>query len=67
MPKIKTKKSIAKRVKVTGSGKFIRMKAFNGCKHIRISKSSKRVRGFRKPVVTNKTDAKRISRAIPYV
>lgn len=66
MPKIKTKKSIAKRVKVTGSGKYMRMKAFNGCKHIRISKSAKRVRGFRQPVVTDRTDAKRISRAMPY-
>lgn len=67
MPKIKTKKSIAKRVKITGSGKIMRMKAFSGCTHIRENKSPKRVRGFRKPVVANSTDAKRIRRAIPYL
>ena len=31
MPKIKTKKAIAKRVKVTGTGRLMRNKAFSGC------------------------------------
>ncbi|MFP4499313.1 MAG: 50S ribosomal protein L35 [Vulcanimicrobiota bacterium] len=67
MPKIKTKKSAAKRVKATGSGKLKRMRMFSGCTHIRSNKSNKRVRKFRKPVVADETDVKRIRPLIPYV
>lgn len=66
MPKIKTRKSVAKRVKVTGSGRVKRMKMFSGCKHIRSSKTNKRVRGYRKPVIADATDEKRIRPLIPY-
>ncbi len=67
MPKIKTRKSVAKRVKVTGSGKLKRMKMYSGCTHIRSSKSPKRVRSYRKPVIVSKSDEKRIRALIPYV
>lgn len=67
MPKIKTKKSIAKRVKLTGTGKVKRMKAFSGCKHIRSNKTHKQVRSYRKPVVADESDVKRIMPAIPYL
>lgn len=66
MPKIKTRKSVAKRVKLTGSGKVMRMKTFSGCKHIRVNKSPKRVRSFRKSAVADPTDEKRIRKLIPY-
>jgi len=66
MPKIKTKRSVAKRVKVTGSGKIKRMKAFSGCHHIREKKSPKRTRGFRKAVIASQTDVKRMKSVIPY-
>lgn len=66
MPKIKTKKSVAKRVRKTGTGKIKRMKAFSGCHHIREKKSPKRRRGFRKIVLVNPSDARRIERAVPY-
>ena len=67
MPKIKTKKSAAKRVKATGTGKLKRMRMYSGCTHIRSNKSPKRVRGYRKPIVIHKTDEKRIRPLIPYV
>ena len=45
MPKQKTHKGLAKRVKVTGRGKVKRMKA--GAGHLMSSKSSKRRRNLR--------------------
>lgn len=42
MPKIKTRKSISKRFKVTGSGKIMRRKSFKG--HLNVKKSAKRKR-----------------------
>ena len=47
MPKIRTKKAVAKRLRVTGSGQIKRMRQFSGCHHIREKKSPKRVRKFR--------------------
>jgi large subunit ribosomal protein L35 len=67
MPKIKTRKSVAKRVKVTGSGKIRRMKQFSGCKHIREKKSPKRTRNIRKTVIASPCDAKNIIQNIPYM
>jgi len=66
MPKIRTRKSVAKRVKVTGSGKYMRMRMFSGCTHIRSNKSAKRVRAFRKDALTHDSDKKRIQKLIPY-
>ena len=56
MPKLKTHKGAAKRVKVTGTGKFVRERQFSGCSHILTKKSPKRIRKFRKQVVADKTD-----------
>jgi large subunit ribosomal protein L35 len=67
MPKIKTRKSVAKRVKVTGTGKIKRMKQFSGCKHIREKKSPKRTRNIRKTVIASPSDAKNIIKNIPYM
>ena len=66
MPKLKSHKSAAKRVKVTGSGKFIREAQFSGCSHILTKKSPKRIRKFRKQLVVDKTDTPRLKRQLPY-
>ncbi len=67
MPKIKTKRAVAKRVKITGSGRIKRMREFSGCHHIREKKSPKRTRKFRKPVVVSKADEKMLKLLIPYM
>ena len=46
MPKMKTNKSVAKRIKVTGGGRLRRRSP--GAGHLKSSKSSKRLRRFRK-------------------
>jgi len=66
MPKLKTHKGAAKRVKVTGTGKFVRERQFSGCSHILTKKSSKRIRKFRKQVVADTTDTPRLKRMLPY-
>ncbi|HEY5095112.1 MAG TPA: 50S ribosomal protein L35 [Candidatus Eremiobacteraceae bacterium] len=66
MPKLKTHKGAAKRVKVTGTGKFIREAQFSGCSHILTKKSPKRIRKFRKQLVVDKTDTPRLKRLLPY-
>ena len=46
MPKMKTNKSLRKRVKVTATGKLKRHRA--GAGHLKSRKSPKKLRGFRK-------------------
>ena len=66
MPKLKTHKGAAKRVKVTGTGKFMREAQFSGCSHILTKKSPKRIRKFRRQLVADKTDTPRLKRLLPY-
>lgn len=66
MPKIRTKKAVAKRIKVTATGKVKRMKQFSGCHHMRECKSPKRTRGFRKTVIAFDGDARNLKRLAPY-
>jgi large subunit ribosomal protein L35 len=66
MPKLKTHRGAAKRVKVTGSGKFVHEPQFSGCSHILTKKSPKRIRKFRKQVLVDKTDVPRLKRQLPY-
>jgi large subunit ribosomal protein L35 len=58
MPKMKTKKALAKRVKVTGSGKLKRSHAY--VSHFAANKSHKQKRNLRKSTLIHKTDFKRI-------
>lgn len=58
MPKTKTNRAMAKRIKKTASGKFLREKAFRS--HILTSKTRKRKRQLRKVTVLDKTDEKRV-------
>jgi len=53
MPKKKTKKGAAKRVKVTGTGKFARKKS--GAGHLLRKKKSKRKRKLRKDALVSKS------------
>ena len=64
MPKIKTHKGIAKRVKKTGSGKLKVNKGFTN--HFQTKKKSKRKRKLRKEKMLNKTYEKRYKKLIPY-
>lgn len=66
MPKIRTRRSAAKRIKVTGSGRIKRMREFSGCHHIREKKSPKRTRKFRKAVIVHKSDVKKLRLLAPY-
>ena len=62
MPKMKTKKSAAKRFKITGSGKIVHHRS--GHRHLATKKTTKRKRQLRK--VTNLSSAmnKRIKKLI---
>ena len=63
MPKIKTKRSAAKRFKKTGTGQFKRSKAYKS--HILEKKTPKRLRQLRKAAMINKADQKRVERMLP--
>jgi len=65
MPKLKTKKSVAKRFKITGTGKVMHYGAGGG--HLLSKKSSKRKRRIKtSAVLKNKGDRKTIKRLLPY-
>lgn len=64
MPKMKTKKSVAKRLKVTGTGKLKRGKAFRS--HILTKKSTKTKRNLRKTGYVSETQEKTMKKLIPY-
>lgn len=56
--KIKTKRSAAKRFKITGSGKVKRYKAYKG--HLTAKKSPARKRNLRKATLVSKADEKNV-------
>lgn len=64
MPKIKTKRGLAKRVKATGTGKIRRYRA--GKSHILTKKSRARKRRLRRGALIHGADLKRIRRLLPY-
>src|SRR3982074_2097694 len=59
----KTKKAVAKRFKITGTGKVLRSQA--GKRHLLVSKSGKRKRQLAKTAVLDKTDEARIKENLP--
>ena len=61
---IKTKKSVAKRFKITGTGKVLRRHA--GKRHLAQTKNPKRRRRLRSAVVVDATDAYRITQNLPF-
>jgi len=64
MPKMKTRKCAAKRLKQTGTGKYRHNKA--GSRHILTKKSSKRKRRLRQDGAVKSTEIGRIRAALPY-
>jgi large subunit ribosomal protein L35 len=60
----KTKKSVAKRFKVTGTGKVLRGQSSR--RHLLSSKSAKRKRQLAKTALVDDTDLKRIRLALPF-
>ena len=64
MPKIKTKRGAAKRLKVTKSGK-IKMKK-SKLRHILSSKTRKQKRRLRSATTLSKADESRVRKLIPY-
>lgn len=64
MAKLKTRKAIKKRFKLTKSGKVKRSRAFKS--HILTKKSGKRKRALRKSAIVSKAEAKTIRKLMPY-
>ncbi len=64
MPKLKTRKAAAKRFKATGTGKFMRRRAFRN--HLLDHKSSKLKRHLATKAVVDERDADNVSLMLPY-
>jgi large subunit ribosomal protein L35 len=64
MPKLKTKKSAAKRFRVNGSGGVKRSRAF--LRHILTKKSTKRKRHLRGTTSVHGSDKRAVKQMLPY-
>lgn len=62
MPKMKTHRGAAKRFKVTGSGKIVRLKAYKS--HILTKKNAKRKRRLGEEIEISKADYPRVRRQL---
>jgi len=65
MPKMKTRRAIAKRFHSTGRGKVRHAQAFRS--HLLTARSRKRKRNLRRPAFLGKADEKRVKRVLPYL
>ena len=61
---IKTRKAVAKRFKITGTGKILRARA--GRRHLLTGKNAKRRRSLGKRALVHKTDEYRIKSCLPF-
>jgi len=61
---VKTRKSVAKRFKLTATGKILFRGA--GKRHLMVGKSAKRRRSLRKARILGATDAYRITQNLPF-
>ena len=64
MPKRKTRKAAAKRVKISGGGKLLMRHARTG--HMKARKSENEKRRLAVPVEVSKSDAQAMKRELPY-
>lgn len=64
MPKLKTHQSIAKRFKISKTGKLIRKRA--GQDHFNAREKGSITRGKRRPLNTREATARPLKRLIPY-
>ena len=62
MPKLKTKKTAAKRFKITGTGKIMRRKAYNS--HMFFHKSGSQKRRLDQDTELNSSERKRVKRML---
>jgi large subunit ribosomal protein L35 len=62
MPKLKTHKGTAKRIKITGTGKLVRERAFGN--HILAKKSKARKRNMHTPATISGKSVKNIKKAL---
>lgn len=62
MPKQKTHRGLAKRVKVTGTGKVMRGHAYTG--HLKANKSTKQNRQLRGETTVGASDMKRLKKGL---
>ncbi len=60
----KTRKAVAKRFKITGTGKVLRSHATR--RHLMATKNAKRKRHLAKSALVDKTDVKRIKANLPF-
>jgi large subunit ribosomal protein L35 len=65
MPKMKTKRAAAKRLRKTASGRLKRTRAWK--RHKLESKEPKRRHRLRKPLLVDKVDEPRLKRLVPYL
>jgi large subunit ribosomal protein L35 len=65
MPKIKTKRAAAKRLKATGTGRLKRNRGWK--RHNLEGKPPKRRRRLRKATLVAKVDEPRLKRLVPYL
>ena len=64
MPKLKPRKAAAKRFKATGTGKFLRRRAFRN--HLLDHKTPKQKRHLATKAVVDRTDEERETLMMPY-
>jgi large subunit ribosomal protein L35 len=64
MPKLKTRKSLAKRVKITKNKKILRSQS--GRRHLLSGKSKKRKRRLKKKDLVSSAQRKLVKRGLPY-
>ena len=64
MPKMKTNRGAAKRIRRTAKGKLRRLRANKS--HILTKKATKRKRRLRQATLVAKADEKRVKRMLPY-
>ena len=62
MPKMKSKRAQRKRIRLTGTGKLRRYRAYK--RHILTSKHPKRKRRLRKPALVSHADERRLKRLL---
>ena len=65
MPKMKTKRAAAKRLKATASGKLMRRSGWKS--HLLEAKSPKRRRKLRRASLIAKVDVPQLKRLVPYL
>jgi large subunit ribosomal protein L35 len=65
MPKIKTHRGAAKRLKVTGTGKIMRHSGYKS--HLLTGKPAKRTRRLRKASLVSEREYDRMKKLLPYM